>query len=134
LPAEATLTDAAIAHESARLDETWRDTPGFWGWLTAVDHKAIGKRYIITAFLMFLAGGIEAALMRMQLSRPENTLLGPDKYNQIFSVHGTTMMFLFAVPMMTAMGLYFVPLMVGARSIAFRRLNALAYYTWLLRV
>src|SRR5689334_24045713 len=83
---------------------------------------------------MFLAGGLEAGLMRMQLSRPENTLLGPDRYNQLFTVHGTTMMFLFAVPIMTAMGLYFVPLMVGARSIAFPRLNAFGYYSYLVGV
>jgi cytochrome c oxidase subunit I+III len=83
---------------------------------------------------MFIAGGIEAALMRAQLARPENTLIGPDRYNQLFTTHGTTMMFLFAVPMMTAMGTYFVPLMVGARSIAFPRLNAFGYWTYLVGV
>jgi cytochrome c oxidase subunit I+III len=134
LPAVATIADEDLARDDALLEETWRDKSGFWGWLTAVDHKSIGKRYIITAFLMFLAGGIEAALMRMQLSRPENTLLGPDKYNQLFTVHGTTMMFLFAVPIMTAMGLYFVPLMVGARSIAFPRINAFGYWTYVVGV
>jgi cytochrome c oxidase subunit I+III len=134
LPAETTLSDEIVERDSATLEALWRDRPGFWGWLTAVDHKSIGKRYIITAFLMFVAGGIEAALMRAQLARPENTLLGPDKYNEIFSSHGTTMMFLFAVPMMTAIGTYFVPLMVGARSIAFPRLNAFGYWTYLVGV
>src|SRR3954447_11449472 len=129
-----TLSDEVVLADAAALELTWADKPGLWGWLTAVDHKTIAKRYIFTAFLMFIAGGIEAALMRMQLSRPENTLIGPDRYNQLFTVHGTTMMFLFAVPIMTAMGLYFVPLMVGARSIAFPRLNAFGYYSYLVGV
>ena len=134
LPADVTLADDAIERESVELERVWQSKPGLWGWLTTVDHKAIGRRYIVTAFLMFIAGGIEAAFMRTQLARPGNTLLGPDKYNQIFTTHGTTMMFLFAVPMMTAMGTYFVPLMVGARSIAFPRLNAFGYWTYLVGV
>src|SRR4029079_15822653 len=97
-------------------------------------HKTLGKRYLVTAFLMFIAGGIEAALMRAQLARPENSLIGPDRDNQLFTVHGTTMMFLFAVPVMTAMGTYFVPLMVGARSVAFPRLNAFGYWTHVVSV
>src|ERR1051325_8817805 len=128
------LTEESLAREAETLDATWRDGPGIWGWLTAVDHKSIGKRYIITAFLMFLAGGIEAALMRMQLSRPENALIGPDRYNQLFTTHGTTMMFLFAVPIMTAMGLYLVPLMIGARGLAFPRLNAFGYWNYVVAV
>jgi cytochrome c oxidase subunit I+III len=114
------------------LERTWRQQTGFWGWLTSIDHKSIGKRYIITAFVFFILGGLNAALMRAQLARPENTLIGPDRYNQLFTVHGTTMMFLFAVPIMTAMGIYFVPLMVGARNIAFPRLNAYGYYVYLI--
>jgi cytochrome c oxidase subunit 1 len=130
----ALLTDDAVLDQARLLEVTWRDAGGLWGWLTTVDHKAIAKRYLVTAFLMFIAGGLEAAMMRMQLARPENTLLGPDRYNQIFTVHGTTMMFLFAVPIMTAMGLYLVPMMVGARSIAFPRLNAFGYYAYLVGV
>ena len=80
---------------------------------------------------IFLIGGVLAALMRLQLSRPDNTLIGPDLYNQIFTTHGTTMMFLFAVPVMQALGIYFVPLMVGARSIAFPRLVAFSYWMFL---
>ena len=128
------IDDDTVIEQARLLEVTWRDPGGIWGWLTTVDHKVLAKRYIITAFLMFIAGGLEAAMMRMQLARPENTLLGPDRYNQIFSVHGTTMMFLFAVPVMTAMGLYFVPLMVGARSIAFPRLNAFGYYAYVVGV
>ena len=130
----ALLTDDAVLNQARLLEVTWRDGGGIWGWLTTVDHKVIARRYVITAFLMFVAGGLEAAMMRMQLARPENTLLGPDRYNQLFTVHGTTMMFLFAVPIMTAMGLYLVPLMVGARSIAFPRLNAFGYYAYVVGV
>jgi cytochrome c oxidase subunit I+III len=121
--------DERLHHE---LERTWRQHTGFWGWLTSVDHKSVGKRYIVTAFAFFILGGLNAALMRAQLARPENDLVGPDLYNQLFSVHGTTMMFLFAVPMMTAMGIYFVPLMVGARNIAFPRLNAYGYWVYLI--
>ena len=97
-----------------------------------VNHRSIGKRYMVTAFAFFLAGGILAALMRIQLSRPENHFLGPDLYNQIFTVHGSTMMFLFAVPMMfEALAVYLVPLMVGNRNICFPRLNAYSYYVYL---
>src|SRR5690242_21007311 len=97
-----------------------------------VNHKRIGKRFMVTAFVFLLLGGVLAVLMRIQLSRPENSFLGPDKYNQIFTMHGSTMMFLFAVPMMfEALSVYFVPLMVGARNIAFPRLNAFSYYIYL---
>ena len=89
-----------------------------------MDHKVIGRRYIVTAFVFLCLAGLAAMAMRLQLARPENTLLGPDLYNQFFTMHGTTMMFLFAVPVMEAFGVYLVPLMVGTRNIAFPRLNA----------
>jgi cytochrome c oxidase subunit 1 len=89
-------------------------------------------RYIITAFVFFLLAGIEAVLMRIQLARPENRFLNPDLYNQIFTMHGTTMMFLFAVPIMEGMGLYLVPLMIGTRNVAFPRMNAFGYYVYLI--
>jgi cytochrome c oxidase subunit 1 len=120
-----------FAKEQEDLEQTWARPRGIIGWLTDTDHKAIALRYVVTAFLFFLLGGIEAALMRLQLARPENRFLGPDLYNQIFTVHGTTMMFLFAVPIMTAMGLYFVPLMIGTRDVAFPRLNAFGYLVYL---
>jgi cytochrome c oxidase subunit I+III len=128
IPADETEHD----HEIATLHDTWRSRPGILGWLGEVNHKIIARRYIITAFVFFVLGGIEAALMRIQLARPENGFIGPDLYNQIFSMHGTTMMFLFAVPMVTAVGLYLVPLMVGTRNIAFPRLNTFGYYTYLI--
>ena len=113
------------------LEQTWAQPSGLWNWLTSVDHKSIGKRYIVTAFVFFVLAGLEAAVMRAQLARPENTVLGPDAYNQFFTMHGITMMFLFAVPMMEAMGLYLVPLMIGARNVAFPRLNAYGYWVYL---
>ncbi len=113
------------------LEQTWAQPPGLWNWIKSVDHKSIGKRYIITAFVFFVLAGLEAAVMRAQLARPENTVLGPDAYNQFFTMHGVTMMFLFAVPIMEAMGLYFVPLMIGARNVAFPRLNAYGYWVYL---
>jgi cytochrome c oxidase subunit 1 len=113
------------------LERTWAEPPGLYGWFSHVDHKSIGRRYLVTAFGFFLIAGVLAALMRLQLSRPDNTFLGPDLYNQIFTTHGTTMMFLFAVPVMQGLGIYFVPLMVGARSIAFPRLVAYSYWMFL---
>ena len=115
-----------------KLTRLWDDRPGFIGRLTTVNHKTIATRFFITAFVFFLLAGLESALMRIQLARPENAFIGPDLYNQLFSTHGTTMLFLFAVPMTEAMGLYFVPLMVGTRNVAFPRLNALGYYTYLI--
>jgi len=117
--------------ERQRLEQTWRSPPGVWGWFSQVDHKVIGKRFIVTALGFFSLGGVLALLMRIQLARPENHFLGPDLYNQIFTMHGTTMMFLFAVPVMEGMGVYLVPLMVGTRNIAFPRLNAFSYYLYL---
>jgi cytochrome c oxidase subunit I+III len=117
--------------DPALLERTWADRPGFWGWLCTVDHKRVGKRFIVTAFAFFVAGGLLAAVMRLQLSRPGNTLVGPDLYNQLFTMHGSTMMFLFAVPVMEAMAVYLVPLMVGSRAIAFPRMNAFAYWIYL---
>ena len=131
----ADLTTAAGAADQAELEQlerTWRGVPGLWGWITSVDHKSIAKRYIATAFTWFLLAGLNAGLMRLQLSRPENGLIGPDRYDQLFTTHGTAMMFLFAVPVMTAFGLYLVPLMVGTRDVAFPRLNAFGYWVFLI--
>jgi cytochrome c oxidase subunit I+III len=114
--------------EAAALDRTWADAPGLRGWLSTTDHHAIGRRFIVTAFGFFVLAGLLAVTMRLQLAVADNDLIGPDLYNQLFSVHGTAMMFLFAVPVMEAMGVYLVPMMVGSRSIAFPRLNAFSYW------
>src|SRR5438270_5692624 len=91
-------TELADGELDRALAATWSDRPGLWGWLKSVDHKSIARRYIITAGAFLALGGILSLLMRWQLSGPNRTLLGPDEYNQIFTMHGTTMMFLFAVP------------------------------------
>ncbi|MBV9461693.1 MAG: cytochrome c oxidase subunit I [Bradyrhizobium sp.] len=115
----------------AALTETWKTPAGPWGALSTVDHKIIGKRYIFTAFVFLALGGILAALMRVQLAQPEARFISADRYNQIFTMHGANMMFLFAVPVMEAMAVYLVPLMVGTRNIAFPRLNAFSYWIYL---
>jgi cytochrome c oxidase subunit 1 len=122
-------TDATDA--SAVLDATWSDPRGWRGWLCATNHKTIGRRFMVTSFGFFIAGGILALLMRLQLATPSGTLLDARRYNQLFTLHGTTMMFLFAVPVMQAVAVYLVPLMVGARTVAFPRMNAFAYWIFL---
>jgi cytochrome c oxidase subunit I len=114
-----------VAHEVPRQRKAWID------WVTTADHKKIGILYMVTAFVFFLVGGVEALLIRIQLGAPDNTFLTPEKYNQLFTMHGTTMIFLFVVPMMAGFGNYFVPLMIGARDMAFPRLNALSYWLFL---
>jgi cytochrome c oxidase subunit 1 len=116
------------AEQAAELERTWSDPPGLIGWLSAVNHKTISKRFMVTTFAFFVAGGLLAALMRLQLARPDNNLVSADFYNQLFTMHGSTMMFLFAVPVMQAVAIYLVPLMIGARSVAFPRMNAFAFW------
>ena len=126
------IVDPPDAARHERLAQTWAEPTGFVGWFKCVHHTSIGKRYMVTAFVFFALAGINAVIMRLQLARPENRIVGPDAYNQLFTMHGTTMMFLFAVPMMfEALAVYFVPLMVGARNIALPRLNAYSYYLYL---
>jgi cytochrome c oxidase subunit I len=128
------IRDTELSAEDlhAMLEITWRSPRGLIGWLSNVDHKTIGLRYVVTALGFLVLGGIAAIVMRLQLAGPENNLVGPDLYNQLFTMHGTTMMFLFAVPVMEAFMIYLVPLMVGTRNIAFPRLNAFSYYVYLL--
>ncbi|HWF54279.1 MAG TPA: cbb3-type cytochrome c oxidase subunit I, partial [Solirubrobacteraceae bacterium] len=99
-------------------------------WVLTTDHKKIGIMYLVLTFVFFMLGGTEALLMRSQLSVPNNTLLSGQTYNELLTLHGTTMIFLFVVPVMAGFGNYFVPLMIGARDMAFPRLNALSF--WLL--
>jgi cytochrome c oxidase subunit I+III len=118
-------------NEHLALERTWRRPAGFLGWLTTSDHKEIGLRYIKTAFGFFVLAGILALHMRIQLALPKNAFLTNDLYNQFFTTHGTTMMFLFAVPMMEGMGIYLVPLLVGTRNVSFPRLLNFSYYLYL---
>ncbi len=100
-------------------------------WLTTTDHKQIGIMYIVTAFFFFMVGGMEALLIRAQLARPDGHVLDPQAYNEIFTMHGTTMIFLFVMPVLVGFGNYIVPLMIGARDMAFPRLNAFGYWVLL---
>ncbi|MVA37733.1 cytochrome c oxidase subunit I [Agrobacterium vitis] len=127
-PTDLDLSDETI---DLKLDHIWKTPSGLWGALSTVDHKIIGRRYIATAFVFLLLGGVLALAMRLQLATPEARYISPDRYNQIFTMHGTNMMFLFAVPVMEAMGVYLVPLMLGTRNIAFPRLNAFSYWMFL---
>ena len=124
-------TEIDYPRERAILAKTWAPKPGIIGWLSATDHKTIGMRYIVTALVFFAFGGVEAALMRIQLSKAENTFLDPDQYNQIFTMHGSTMMFLFAVPIMLGFSMYLLPLMLGTRDVAFPKLNNFGYWIYL---
>jgi len=124
-------TVSTIPQPTEQLRRLWQAPTGLIGWLSAVNHKEIGRRYMATGFIFFLFAGIAALLMRVQLMFPENNFLNPEQYNQLFSTHGTTMMFLFAVPIMQGVGLYFTPLLLGTRDVAFPRMNALGYYAFL---
>src|ERR1043165_7949641 len=113
------------------LERTWSRPRGLYGWLTTTDHKELGLRYIVTAFVFFACAGVLAFFMRLQLARPENTILGPDRYDQVFTTHGTAMMFLFAVPVMQGMGIYLAPLMLGTRNVPFPRLLNFGWWVYL---
>ena len=115
----------------ARLHAIWETAPGWRGFLSSVDHKEIGLRYIVTAFILLACGGIEALIMRLQLAGPERRLLSPEQYNQLFSTHGMTMIFLYAAPVLSGFSNYLWPLLLGARDMAFPRLNALSYWLYL---
>jgi len=104
---------------------------GIWSWITTVDHKRIGIMYGVTALGFFLLGGIEALLIRLQLSTPNGRVLDPDQYNRIFTMHGTTMIFLVVMPLSAAFFNLMTPLMIGARDVAFPRLNAFSYWVFL---
>lgn len=105
---------------------------GLWSWLTTTDHKRLGILYIVTAFIFLIAAVTEATLMRLQLAVPNGKVLNPELYNQTFTMHGTTMVFLFGMPILAGVGNYMVPLMIGARDMAFPRLNAFGYWMYVL--
>src|SRR5947209_18765459 len=116
---------------AARLERAWMRPPGILGWLATVDHKEIGRRYIITALIFLALGGVLALAMRVQLAQPDSALISAQRYNELFTMHGSTMMFLFAVPVMEGVAVYIIPLMLGTRSTAFPRLNAFSYFMYL---
>jgi cytochrome c oxidase subunit 1 len=104
---------------------------GLRSWLTTVDHKRIGVLYAATALFYLVVGGIEALVIRLQLAEAEATVVGPDTFNQLFTMHGTTMIFLVLMPLAAAMFNFLIPLQIGARDVAFPRLNAFSYWTFL---
>lgn len=124
------MSNPALVSEPTLPAAQPRPAQGLLAWVATVDHKEIGILYLVASLFFLLAGGGEALLLRLQLAQPENSLLSPEAYNQLFTMHGTTMIFLVVMPMLIGMGNYLVPLMIGARDVAFPRLNALG--VWLL--
>ncbi len=117
-------TVATVAqHEASRS--------GIWSWITTTDHKRIGILYGASAFVFFLLGGLEALLIRLQLAKADNTLIEAETFNQLFTMHGTTMVFLAIMPMSAAFFNFIIPLQIGARDVAFPRLNAFSYWVFL---
>src|SRR6185437_15122669 len=114
-----------------KLEQMWKSKPGIRRWLTTVDHKEIGVMYLVTAFGFLVLGGIEALFMRLQLAGPNGHLLTAQQYNEIFSMHGNTMIFWYAFPILSGFGNYLWPLLLGSRDMAFPRLNAFSYWLFL---
>jgi len=129
------MATRAIARPSqvgaVKHDETLSEPRGLWSWITTIDHKRIGIMYLLLSIFYLFVGGIEAGLMRVQLSHPDNTFVSADTFNQLFTMHGTTMIFLAVMPMSAAFFNYLVPLMIGARDVAFPRLNAFSWWVLL---
>ncbi|MEX2226357.1 MAG: cytochrome c oxidase subunit I [Dehalococcoidia bacterium] len=121
----------AVSAGTIQHGATEHSESGLWSWLTTVDHKRIGILYCVSALVFFLVGGIEALLIRIQLAQPNGTFLDQDSYNRIFTMHGTTMIFLVIMPLSTGFINLLLPLMIGARDVAFPRLNAFSYWAFL---
>ena len=124
--------NAIVTPLEQQLTDIWSTPPGIRGFFSSVDHKRIGIRYIITAFVFLIAGGIEALVMRVQLSHSNLKILSPEAYDQLFSMHGFTMIFLYAGPVLSGFSNYLWPLLLGSRDMAFPRLNALSYWIFVL--
>jgi len=127
-----TTVTAPAADRVGRLEIIWKERPGVLGWLTTLDHKRIGLLYLFATLAFFLAGGVEALLVRTQLARPDSHVVSPGTFDELFTTHGVTMIFLAVIPLqLGAFGNYLVPLMIGARDMAFPRLNALSFWLFL---
>src|SRR3954469_20777781 len=122
---------ATTAVSPAYAGSSTSSNSGLWSWLTTVDHKQIGVLYLFTSLLMFAVGGLEAVIMRAQLIGPNGKLVSADVFNQLFTMHGTTMIFLVVMPMSAAFFNFLIPLQIGARDVAFPRLNAFSYWVYL---
>jgi len=121
----------AHEHEEGLLAARWSRPPGFWGVISAVNNQPIGKRYMITSLAFFAAAGLLSLVLRLQLTVADASVVGPDVFNAIFTMHGSTMMYLFAVPFIEGLALYLVPLMIGSRDVAFPRLSSFGYWLYL---
>ena len=124
--------DQPEAHNPLGVFARPTSTHGWKSWFTTVDHKKIGIMYGVASLFFFLVGGFEAMLIRLQLAVPGNDLLSADLYNQVFTMHGLTMVFLVVMPLAAAFANYLLPLQIGARDVAFPRMNALSLWVWLL--
>ena len=120
--------NSAVIEE--RLVKIWETPPTAQGWFSTVDHKEIGKRYLVTAMIFLIVGGLEALIMRLQLARSDQRLLTPEAYNQIFTMHAMTMIFWYASPILSGFSNYLIPLLIGARDMAFPRANAFTYWSF----
>src|ERR1700749_4087065 len=114
------------------IERAWEDAPGIPGFFTTVDHKRIGIRYIVTAFFFFFTAGVLALFMRAQLAEPNGHVLSAETYNEFFTMHGTSMLFLFNTPLLAGFGNYLLPMQIGSRDMAFPRLNAFSYWIFVL--
>jgi cytochrome c oxidase subunit I+III len=119
------------AEQVARFKKTWAGPSGFAQWLTVVNNQPLGKRFMLAAFIFFLVGGVLGLLIRIQLTVSDNTFMGPQVYNQVFTMHGSTMMYLFAVPFLEGLAVYMLPILIGSRDLAFPRLTAFGWWTYL---
>lgn len=122
------MSTTAVAQ---RLKEIWETPDSIWGKFATVDHKEIGIRYLITAFVLMCIGGVEALCLRVQLARPDMLIIPPEMYDQLFSMHGITMIFFYAYPILAGFSNYLIPLMIGSRDMAYPRLNAFTYWSFL---
>jgi cytochrome c oxidase subunit I len=126
------MSEVALAPQKTGRVSMPEEYRGLYSWIASVDHKQIGILYFGASLCFFLIGGLLALLMRTQLAQPGNSFLSPEAYNQLFTMHGTTMIFLVVVPLQLGLSVYFVPLMIGARDVAFPRLNAFSFWVFLM--
>src|SRR5688572_17978678 len=122
---------ATIAQPQVVAQPITKPYTGIWSWITTIDHKRIGIMYGVTAFIFLLLGGVEALVIRTQLAQPDLDVVSAQRYNELFTMHGTTMIFLALMPMSVGFFNYVMPLQIGARDVAFPRLNAYSYWIFL---
>ena len=125
------MATSAVEHAAPDAPAAHSKT-GVWSWITTVDHKRIGIMYGVSAFIFFMLGGFEALLLRIQLGSADNTFLSPDVYNQLFTMHGTTMIFLGVMPLSAMFFNFMIPLQIGARDVVFPRLNSFSFWMFLI--